>query len=98
MKESKISYELVVVFNPKTEEKEKESLFAKLTTFLEGLNVIVAKKENVGVKELIYPLKGSAKGEFWSMDINSGKGVKLNDINLFLNREPVIIRYLILKK
>lgn len=96
MKGSNKQYQMVVVFNPKIENQEK--VLDKLCALLEGQGIEVSKKEHVGIKELVYEINGNSKGDFWVMDLNSGKPLNVKEINLFLNRETSIIRYLILKK
>ena len=52
----------------------------------------------MGLKELVYEIGKNSKGDFWTMDLTSESPIKQKDLNLLLNREPNIIRYLILKK
>ena len=96
MKEKKYKYQLVLVLNPKTE--EKENAFKKLTDWLAGREVEVEKKDHMGIKELVYEIKGNKTGDFWILDLVSSSTLKLNELNVLLNRENNIIRYLILKK
>lgn len=96
MKEKTYKYQLVVVFDPKTENKEK--VLEKVFAWLEGQGAEVEKKDHFGLKELVYEIKGNNKGDFWVMDVKSTKTLKLNEFNVLLNRENNIIRYLILKK
>ncbi|OIP87830.1 hypothetical protein AUK05_00340 [Candidatus Shapirobacteria bacterium CG2_30_35_20] len=93
---SKIMYEVTVVFVPKTEEKTTEMVFSKLETLLIVANL--EKKDHLGLKELSYSMKGNKKGDFWMLTVVSDKTLKLNEVNLFLNREPSVIRYLVIKK
>lgn len=97
MKEKKYKYQLVLVLNPKTE--EKETVFKKISAWLDGHKVEVEKKDHMGLKELVYEIKGNDKGDFWILDlVSSTTNIKLNELNVLLNRENNIIRYLILKK
>lgn len=98
MKDTKINYQLVVVFDPKTDEKDKEKVNKKIEDILAENKAEVVKKEKVGLKNLAYKIKSFDKGDFWVLDIASEKPVGLKEFNLFLNREPSIIRYLVLKK
>jgi len=97
MKEKKHNYQLVLVLNPKLE--DKETVFKKVSAWLEGHKVEIEKKDHMGIKELVYEIKGNSKGDFWVLDlVSSTTDIKLNELNVLLNRETNIIRYLILKK
>jgi ribosomal protein S6 len=65
---------------------------------MEEAGAEVSKKDHMGNKELAYEINGFNKGDFWVLDIDSLKALNLKSVNLFLNREVSIIRYLILKK
>jgi ribosomal protein S6 len=91
-------YQVVVVFNPKAEEKNKEKVLTKLGAMFSALEAKVDSKEEMGLKELVYLIKNQSKGNFWKMKIKSKKPLSLKDINVYLNRETEVIRYLILKE
>ena len=95
MKGNKYQYQLVVVLNPKTEEKDK--VLVKVTDWLEK-NKVESTSDHTGLKELAYEINKSAKGDFWVYNLTSETPMKLKEFNLLLNRESNIIRYLILKK
>jgi len=95
MKGKKYQYQLIVVLNPKTEEKEK--VLKKATDWLEN-NKIEVSQDHMGLKDLAYEIGKESKGDFWVMDLTSESPLKMKDLNLLLNRESNIIRYLILKK
>ena len=97
MKDNKKNYQMVLVFAPKVEDKDREKVLTKIGSFLEDKEAKVTKSEHTGTKELVYDIKGFRKGDFWVMDVAADKPIKLTEINLFLNRETNIIRYLILK-
>jgi ribosomal protein S6 len=97
MKEKKHNYQMILVLNSKTEDKDKEKVLAKVELWLEGMKAKIAKKDHVGNKELVYEIVKSRKGDFWILDVVGEMPVKLNELNLFLNREVNVIRYLILK-
>ncbi len=85
-----------MVFAPKTEEKAIETVFSKLESM--WIAATLEKKDHLGSKELAYAIKGHKKGDFWTLKMTADKTLKLNEINLFLNREPSVIRYLVIKK
>jgi len=93
---SNFEYEVTVVFAPKTEEKATEAVFSKLESM--WIAATLEKKEHLGSKALAYPIKGHVKGDFWVLKMTADKTLKLNEANLFLNREPSVIRYLVIKK
>jgi len=95
MKGNKYQYQLVVVLNPKTEEKDK--VLAKVTDWLEK-NKIESSEDHMGLKELAYEIDKNTKGDFWIYNLTAESPIKLKEFNLMLNRESNIIRYLILKK
>ena len=94
MKGNKNQYQLILVLNPKVE--DKESILKKITTWLETKKIEL-KQVHLGLKELAYEIEKNTKGDFWSLDLDSETPIKLKEFNLLLNREPNIIRYLILK-
>jgi ribosomal protein S6 len=95
MKGKKHLYQLIVVLNPKTEEKEK--VLKKATDWLEN-NKVEVSQDHMGLKDLAYEINKNTKGDFWVMDLTSESPLKIKEFNLLLNRESNIIRYLILKK
>lgn len=97
MKDNKINYEIVVVFAPKTEEKTAEVTFAKVEKWLEASETKITKKEHMGQKDLEYPIKTFEKGDFWVLYTEGKKRVNVSDLNVMLNREVGVIRYLVLK-
>ena len=92
----KLAYEVIVVLNPKSE--KGESIIEEASQQIEALNVKVAKKDHRGVKDLIYKIKGQKQGDFWSLQLEAERPIDLKGLNIYLNREPEIIRYLVLKK
>jgi len=98
MKDKKYKYQIVSVLSPKTEEKEKETVLAKISGWVDDVKGKVISKNCLGTIDLVYKIKDFEKGDFWVFEVESEKPMQLKDFNLFLNREPNIIRYLILKK
>ncbi len=95
MKENKYQYQIILVLNPKTEDKEK--VLTKAYSWLESNNVEISNKDHMGLKDLAYEIKDNNKGDFWVLDVNSKEPLKIKDFNLLLDREINVIRYLILK-
>lgn len=97
MKDNKNRYQMVLVFGPKIEDKSRDKVMTKIGSFLDEKGAKVEKTEHAGSKELVYDIKGFRKGDFWILEVVGEKPIKLAEINLYLNRETSIIRYLILK-
>ena len=97
MKEKKYTYQMVLVFAPKTESKIIDGVLGKVSAFLDTVKAEITKKESLGTKELVYEIQDNRKADFWEVTIESIKPVKVTDINIFLNREVTVNRYLILK-
>jgi len=97
MKDKKVKYEVVVVFAPKTDEKTAELTFAKMESWLKTKKTEIVKKEHLGQKNFEYLIKKFEKGDFWILHTEGDMAVKANDLNVLLNREPNVIRYLVLK-
>lgn len=96
MKGKKYQYQIVLVLNPKTEDKEK--VLNKFYSWIEGTKAEITNKDHSGLKELAYEIQKLDKGDFWVLDVQSDSPLKLKDFNLLLDRETNIIRYIILKK
>ncbi len=94
MKGNKNQYQIILVLNPKIE--DKENILKKITTWFETKK-IEFNQTHLGLKELAYEVEKNNKGDFWSLEVSSESPIKLKEFNLLLNREANIIRYLILK-
>jgi ribosomal protein S6 len=97
MKDNLNKYQLILVLNTKSEDKDKDKVLAKVESWLGANKAKLAKKEHTGNKDLVYEIAKSRKGDFWILDVEAELPLKLNELNLFLNREVNVIRYLILK-
>jgi len=97
MKDHKHKYQIILILEPKLEDKTKKSVMKKVTDWLESKGVEIIKNENLGVKELVYAIKGFNKGDFWEIEIGGENAMRYREFNLLLDREAKIIRYLILK-
>ena len=86
-----------MVLNPVIKEKERVILLDKIKARIEKEGVKVKKMENQGLKNLVYKIKGCDSGDFWVFDVRDRDGLKLDELNIFLNRESEVIRYLVLK-
>jgi ribosomal protein S6 len=91
-------YQVIVVFNPKAEEKNKEKVLSKLGEVLTPFEAKINSKEQLGTKELAYLIKNHNKGDFWKLKVTTPKPLNIKEISSYLNRETEVIRYLILKE
>lgn len=96
MKGKKYQYQLVLILDPKTEKKEK--VLEKVKSWLIDHKVEKPVETHVGLKELVYEIKKLTKGDFWTYDLDTDIPLGIKELNILLNREINIIRYLILKK
>jgi ribosomal protein S6 len=92
------TYQLVVVLNPKLEEKTKSNVLKSLEGWIAEAGGKTKKPKDLGNKELEYAMSGCRSGDFWEFTIESDGVWKSKDFNLYLNRENSIIRYIVLKK
>ena len=97
MKDNKERYQIVVVLEPKMEEKVRNSVLKKVSDWFEKNGAEVEKKEELGMKELVYPIKNFNKANFWEFEVVFSEIAKFREFNLLLDREAKVIRYLILK-
>lgn len=98
MKANKKAYEIVVVFGPKTEEKAVNAALNKVEQWLTSKETKITDKNHMGQKTLAYSIKNFDKGDFWMLTTEGQAPIKINELNVLLNREPTIIRYLVLNK
>lgn len=96
MKDNKYKYQIITVLNPKTE--DKDAVLKKISAWIEGASGTIVTEDHMGQKELAYEINSHRKGDFYLYEVESEKTMQVKELNLFLNREPNIIRYLILKK
>lgn len=96
MKGKKYQYQVILVLNPKTEDKEK--VLEKASSWLESKKAKILEKDHMGLKDLAYEIQKHNKGDFWVFEVESEETLKIKDFNVLLDRETNIIRYLILKK
>jgi len=97
MKDNKEKYQIVIVLEPKLEEKSATKVLDKAVKWLETNGAEIVKKEQLGIKELVYPIKKFNKANFWEIEVSFENTVGFREFNLLLDREAKIIRYLILK-
>lgn len=88
------NYELITVLSPKAEATASEEVKKLLTQF--GWEV--TGEENMGSKKLAYQIKKFDKGNYWVWSLATKKAIDHKALDLTLNRNNNIIRYLLIKK
>ncbi len=84
---------VVPVIASKDEKKIKDAVKAALVK--DGAKKV--KIETWGVKEFAYPIEKSSKGAYWIYSF-AAASFSTDNLNIFLNREKQIYRYLLLRK
>ncbi len=93
---SATSYEFVVVLDPQLKEKDQDSLLKDIQAKLEKAGGQDVKIDFFGRREFVYPIKKQTQGNYWIFNFWANH-LKMEEVNLFLNRETKILRYLLLK-
>jgi ribosomal protein S6 len=88
------NYELVTILSPKAADGAAEEVKKQLTNF--GWEI--TGEENIGTKKLAYEIKKLEKGNYWVWNLATKKTIDHKALNLTLNRNNNIIRYLLIKK
>ncbi len=89
-------YELVVVIDPQLEEKAQKTLLKKVESQLKKEGGKLIKPKLWGLKQLAYPLKKQTRGLYWVFNFATGSHFRNDNLNIFLNREEAVLRYLLL--
>jgi len=91
-------YEFVFLTNPALSGKKKETLFSSLEKEIKNLGGKVEKKEDMGLKRLAFEIKDQKEAAFNVWGLQFKDSFDFSSVNLFINREEEIIRYLFLRK
>lgn len=89
-------YELVLVFDKDLEKKEREAVLGIIEGWSKGKGLTVKEKNDLGVKSLVYEMKGKKEAGFWQLFL-TGEVVCFDELSVMLNRDERVWRYLILK-
>jgi len=92
------TYQIIVVLDPKLESKAQDAVLKSVTGWISEAGGTTKKPKELGKKTLDYEVAKNTTGEFYEFTVESEKGLQTKDMNLYLNREVSIIRYLVLKK
>lgn len=98
MKDKK-NYQFVLVLKPELSAKDKKVLLESTEAELAKIGLNVDGKKEMGLMSLAYEIEDFDQAEFFDYNLTSGQdSVDIAELNLFLNREENIIRYLFLKE
>ncbi len=87
-------YELVVIVDPKVEEKEAQRY---LTDILVKEGFLIEESQAWGKRQLAYPVKKQTEGQYFSYFLGENSGDKLKAFSNRLTLDNKILRHLILK-
>ncbi len=93
-----VNYEFVFLTPTEIDKEKVEKTFSQLEKQLKTIDGKITKKEDWGKKNLAYKIKGNDQADFWVWDLELPEETKFSSLNTFLNRNEIIIRYLLLKK
>jgi ribosomal protein S6 len=88
------NYELITILSPKADAGASEEVKKQLT----GFGWEITGEENMGTKKLAYQIRKLEKGNYWVWNLATKKPIDHKALNLTLNRNNNIIRYLLIKK
>ena len=90
-------YEFVFLTASSLKEEEEKKTLEKLADQLKKTGAKIEKKEDLGERELAYPIAKSKKAHFWVWWLSLGQAVDFSPVLTHLSRQKEIIRYLFLR-
>ncbi len=91
-------YEFVFLTRSGLKKSKLEKIFLALREEIKKAKGKIEKEENLGKKDLAFPINKETQASFWVWRLILKDKVSFSSINIFLNREPEIIRYLFLRE
>jgi len=91
-------YEFIFLIKPRLGGKKRETIFSSLEKEIKNIGGKIKKKEDMGLKRLAFEIKDQAEAVFNVWHIQFEESPDFSSVNLFINREEEIIRYLFLRK
>ncbi len=91
------SYEVLVVFNPNTQDETIQERIAKIEEVASAHNGKLDKKEIWGRRSLAYPISNYKYGLFVALNL-SGEGTIVSDINRQLHLMDEVLRSFVVTK
>lgn len=91
------TYEVLVVFNPNTQDDTVQERIAKIEEVARNHNGAVVKKEVWGRRSLAYPISNYKYGLFVALNV-TGEGSVVNDLNRQLHLMDEVLRSFVTTK
>ena len=89
-------YELIFLISPKMAADKSEVIFSSLKEQIKNIGGKINQQEEMGVRKLAYEIDDKKEAAFFVWQIEFDKSPKISSLNLFINREAGIMRYLFL--
>lgn len=90
-------YELVLVVDPELTSVKQKAFLTKIKKFVTGFKGKVAKTDEWGKKELVFPIKQKKRADYflWAVSLPEDK---VGELDKKLKLEEELLRYLFVKK
>ncbi len=96
-KAKKWKYEFIFILPPNLEKKDQASLLKRVEGEIAKAKGVVDKQNDWGLKTLAYLIKNQAEGQYFVWEVSFAENPLLREVDLFLNREDQMLRYLWIK-
>jgi len=91
-------YEFVFIVKPDLGTDKSKKLLDSLEEEVKKAGGKVEKQDSWGEKQLAYEIKKLRRGEYFLWRLSFAGAPRLDELNVFLNREESILRYLFIKE
>lgn len=90
-------YETTFIINPTLSGDEIKQTAQMYVDFLKEEGGEIIHVENMGVKQLAYPIQKRSSGAYYFVEYNSPSGEVINKMELAFRRDDNVLRYLTVK-
>jgi len=90
-------YEFTFVLSPQLEKAKQKQLLDRVRKELEKAKSSAIEEKSWGEKAFTYQIKGFSRGHYFFWKVAFSQSPQLEKINVLLNREKDILRYLWVK-
>lgn len=87
-------YELVLILDPELKAEEQKKLLEKVKKFISDAEGEISNSNELGKKDLAYPIKKSRTGVFYMFDLTA-PAEKVPSLKQKIQLEEKILRYLL---